>query len=175
MDRQKRVVSQKKKRRMSADICAERMEELTADITSLEDRVKLLQIQRLRDGQLKQYLRASAMEEEISKIRTEKRKKEEEIMLIKKKKTKASWYKAKSSTSSSKSSTSFSKSSSSCCDEKCRPLSTFWTKKDEVDIVDKEVEELPTSASDIQLTEPESDTSLNKAVQDGSDKNRTFL
>ena len=168
MDRQKRVVSQKKKRRMSADICAERMEELTADITSLEDRVKLLQIQRLRDGQLKQYLRASAMEEEISKIRTEKRKKEEEIMLIKKKKTKASWYKAKSSTSSSK-------SSSSCCDEKCRPLSTFWTKKDEVDIVDKEVEELPTSASDIQLTEPESDTSLNKAVQDGSDKNRTFL
>ena len=47
MDRQKR---------------AKRMEELTADMTSLEDRIKLLQKQRLRDEQLKQYLRASAME-----------------------------------------------------------------------------------------------------------------
>ena len=183
---------------MPFDIHAKRVEEFTADIISLVDRIKLLQKQRLRDEKLKQYLRASAMEE-ISNIHTEKEKKEEEIMLIKKKQAKASWYKAKSLSSSSK-------SLSSSCDEKCRPLSTFWTKKGEVDIVNKEVEELPTSASDIQvteraagikkkdevdvadkveelpasafdlqLTEPTSDNSLNKTVQDGSDKNRTFL
>ena len=51
----------------------------------------------------------------------------------------------------------------------------FGRKNDEVDVLDKEVEELPTSASDIQLTEPASDTSLDKAVLDGSDKNRSFL
>ena len=41
-------------------------------------------------------------------------------------------------------------------------------------LFDKEVEELSTSASDIQLTEPASDTSLHKAVQDGLDKNCTL-
>lgn len=48
------------------------MEELTADVASLEDRIRLLQKQRIRD---EQHLRPSAMEEEISKFCTEKRKK----------------------------------------------------------------------------------------------------
>ena len=111
---------------MSVDICAKRMEELTADIASLEDRIKLLQKQRLRDEQFKQYLRASSTEEEFSKIRTEK--KEEEIMLRKKKQTKASWYKAKLHHPLVMKNV-----------VHCLP---FGPKKDEVDVVSKEVEEL---------------------------------
>lgn len=94
-----------KKKKLSADVRAKRIEELTADITSLGDRIKLLQKQRVRDEQLKQYLRASAIEEEILKIRTEKRK-EEEVLLIQKKQAKAKWYKEKQSPTSSYSSSS---------------------------------------------------------------------
>ena len=48
-----------KRKKMSADIRAKQLEELTADISSLEKRTKLLEKQKTRDEQLKQYLRAS--------------------------------------------------------------------------------------------------------------------
>ena len=112
---------------MSADVRAKRIEELTADITSLGDRIKLLQKQRVRDEQLKQYLRASAIEEEILKIRTEKRRKEEEVLLIQKKQAKAKWYKEKQSPTSSYSSSS-SDEIPAGISHKVHSLSKLWAK-----------------------------------------------
>ena len=112
-----------KKLKLTEESRTKRIEELTADITSLSDRIRLLQKQRARDEHLKQYLRASAVEEEISKIRKEKRQKEEEVSLIQKKQAKANWYKDKKSSSSSLSS-----SLSSDESPRVKHLSKFWAK-----------------------------------------------
>ena len=113
--------SSSKKMKMSEDLRNKKVEELTADIASLEDRMRLLQKQRARDEQLKQYMRASAIEEEIAKLRRDKRKYEEEVLLIQKKQEKAKWYKDRKSTSSSSSDGSSSSGS-------MKPLSSFWKK-----------------------------------------------
>ena len=155
-----------KKKKMSADIRAKRIEELTADITSLGDRMKLLEKQKSRDEQLKQYLRASSMEEEIAKLRSEKRKKEEEVMLIQKKQAMATWYREKHSSASSSS------------DEKCkiRPLSTFWAKNVvTVDEAEEKIEESTTSAPDIQVVECAADTSSDGTANDADNDKSTFL
>ena len=116
--------SSSKKMKMSEDLRTKKVEELTADIASLEDRMRLLQKQRARDEQLKQYMRASAMEEEIAKLRRDKRKYEEEVLLIQKKQEKSKWYKDRKSTSSSSTSSSDGSSSSGSS----KPLSSFWKK-----------------------------------------------
>ena len=155
-----------KKKKMSADIRAKRLEELTAGISSLDKRTKLLEKQKTRDEQLKQYLRAFSMEE-IAKIRSEKRKKEEEVMLIQKKQAKATWYKQKYSSASSSS------------DEKCKfcPLSTFWAKKNmvTVDEAAKKVEESVTTAPDIQVVEAVSDTCSDETANDAVNDKSNFL
>lgn len=157
-----------KKKKMSADIRAKRLEELTADISSLDKRMKLLEKQKSRDEQLKQYLRASSMEEEIAKIRSEKRKKEEEVMLIQKKQAKATWYKEK-----------YSSAPSSSSDEKCkfRPLSTFWAKKNVVTIdeAEEKVEESITTAPDIQVVEAAADTCSDETANDAVNDKSNFL
>ena len=114
--------SSSKKMKMSEHLRTKKVEELTDDIASLADRIRLLQQQRARDEQLKQYMRASAVEEEITKLRKEKRKHEEEVLLIQKKQAKAKWYKDKQSTSSSSSDGSSSSSSST------KTLTSFWGK-----------------------------------------------
>ena len=94
--------SSSKKMQMSEDLRTKKVEELTTDIASLEDRMRQLQKQRVRDEQLKQYMGASAIEE-IAKLRRDKRKYEEEVLLIQKKQEKAKWYKDRKSTNSSSS------------------------------------------------------------------------
>ena len=114
--------NQSKKPKLTEESRTKRIEELTADITSLSDRMRLLQKQRARDEHLQHYLRASAVEEEISKIRKEKRQKEE-VSLIQKKQAKAKWYKDKKSSSSSLSS-----SRSSDESPRVERLSKSWAK-----------------------------------------------
>lgn len=71
--------------------------ELTEEVVSCERRSRLLQKQRARDKQLRQYTRTATLEEDISKLRREKRKHEKELLLVQKKEGKKSGIRKKSS------------------------------------------------------------------------------
>ena len=84
-----------KRQKMSANIRAKCKKQLMDEIASLENRIHLMEKQNTRETQMKQFMKAAHLEEEILNLRRQKNLKDDELASMKEKDRKASWYSKK--------------------------------------------------------------------------------